>query len=830
MSSDASATYIVAGPTGPVGPQGPQGERGLQGEQGNRGATGSIGPRGNSGTVSVGTVTTLPATGTNQDTLATATVTDVGTSSSAAVLNFGIPGGIRGPKGDPGSFSANTMDPTIGPTFSVDGSNGNTFIAGTLDVSKNVSFFSDLDVSGNVDVSGNLTVDGSFTLSNGTDSDVNSGALVITGGLYVGKKIYGGRKLTVATEGIDVLSGDVTMSNGNLDVTGSTTLRGNTSITGTNKFTVGTGATDLSGTLTVEQDTTLKSGLDVKSGALNVDNTTGVTTIGNNLVTNGDVILGASSSNNITFKGDISSNIVPDVDATYKLGAPALGWDDLYLGTGGVINFGTSNVTITHSNGTLTLSGGSTIAAKTLSATSINSSGNITVPANSLVSFNGTVDTNEAIYGNGTNLILRSGGENFTFPNSKTSNYFLKTDAAGNLSWALPAGGSSSSSTNAKNFEVTNDTSDTEAFPVFVNGNTGFQEGKVDSGKLKYNAVTGTVTANTFSGNLALSNVTGLGTNVATFLATPSSANLKSAVTDETGSGALVFATSPTLVTPALGTPASGTLTNCTGLPISSGVHGLGTNVATFLATPSSANLKSAVTDETGSGALVFATSPTLVTPALGTPASGNLTNCTFPTLNQNTSGTAAKATALNTTSNGIVKTTSDNGTLSIGSLSSGDIPDNAANTSGTATQADKIEVTSSGTSDTEFPITFIGVSSPSTRYDELHKTNWLTFNPSVNSLTVPTIYTDGRYITSIRTGNIVNTWNGASHEPLGTGIGGTGQLTYTDGQLLIGNSSGNTLAKSTLTAGDGISITNEKKNKVLDFRLPEKAHEMKSE
>lgn len=52
-------------------------------------------------------------------------------------------------------------------------------------------------------------------------------------------------------------------------------------------------------------------------------------------------------------------------------------------------------------------------------------------------------------------------------------------------------------------------------------------------------------------------------------------------------------------------------------------------NVATFLGTPSSANLAAALTDETGSGAAVFATSPTLVTPALGTPASGDLSNCT---------------------------------------------------------------------------------------------------------------------------------------------------------------------------------------------------------
>lgn len=67
----------------------------------------------------------------------------------------------------------------------------------------------------------------------------------------------------------------------------------------------------------------------------------------------------------------------------------------------------------------------------------------------------------------------------------------------------------------------------------------------------------------------------------------------------------------------ALGTPSSGTLTSCTGLPVATGVSGLGSGVATFLATPSSANLASAVTGETGSGALVFGTSPTIATPVL---------------------------------------------------------------------------------------------------------------------------------------------------------------------------------------------------------------------
>jgi hypothetical protein len=252
------------------------------------------------------------------------------------------------------------------------------------------------------------------------------------------------------------------------------------------------------------------------------------------------------------------------------------------------------------------------------------------------------------------------------------------------------------------------------------------------------------VTLTNLEAAFTATNMLGYGTGVATFLGTPSSANLASAVTDETGSGSLVFGTSPTLVTPALGTPASGVMTNVTGTAagltagnvttnanltghvtsvgnaavlgsftiaqlstavsddtmagsastntftnktfdanatgnslsnvdvadLANGTDGelitwdasaapttvaagssgevltsngagaaptfqaagggdaLTSNPLSQFAATTSAQLAGVLNDETGSGAAVFATSPTLVTPALGTPASGTLTGC----------------------------------------------------------------------------------------------------------------------------------------------------------------------------------------------------------
>jgi hypothetical protein len=123
----------------------------------------------------------------------------------------------------------------------------------------------------------------------------------------------------------------------------------------------------------------------------------------------------------------------------------------------------------------------------------------------------------------------------------------------------------------------------------------------------------------------------------------------------------------------------TGTATSTTNIPNLTGdiiSNGTSASLGSFTSTA----LRIALTSSTGTGDAVFATSPTFATPALGTPASGTLTNCTFPTLNQNTTGTAggltgtpditvgvATASTLNVGTGGTVITTTTAGLVGIG-------------------------------------------------------------------------------------------------------------------------------------------------------------------
>ena len=147
-------------------------------------------------------------------------------------------------------------------------------------------------------------------------------------------------------------------------------------------------------------------------------------------------------------------------------------------------------------------------------------------------------------------------------------------------------------------------------------------------------------------------------------------ANGGTGVTTSTGTGSTVLSASPTFTgAPLAPTAANGTSTTqlattafvlnsigaisagvtsfsagTTGLTPSSGTSG----AVTLAGTLAVANGGTGGTTSTGSGAVVLETSPTLVTPLLGTPTSGNLANCTFPTLNQNTTGSAGSVATTN--------------------------------------------------------------------------------------------------------------------------------------------------------------------------------------
>jgi len=246
---------------------------------------------------------------------------------------------------------------TLTGTLNVDGA---TDIDSTLDVLNNTTLQADLSVGGNAQVTGTLNVDGTTTLD-GTTIDGNldlngsadistnasiGGTLGVTGATSLGSTlgVTGATTLssTLSAGASTLTSLGVTVDaavGGTLGVTGASTLTGATSVGSTLGV---TGATTLSSTLDVTgitnlNDTTQSTNL--TSGALIVDGGVGIAknlNVGGNIVANGsitangDLTLGDADTDNIVFQADIDSNIIPDDDDTFNLGATDRKWAKVY--------------------------------------------------------------------------------------------------------------------------------------------------------------------------------------------------------------------------------------------------------------------------------------------------------------------------------------------------------------------------------------------------------------------------------------------------------------------------------------------------------------------
>ena len=102
------------------------------------------------------------------------------------------------------------------------------------------------------------------------------------------------------------------------------------------------------------------SGSSVTTGSFGRLELAGNANIDGNITLGGSINIGDAAGDDIVLGGEIKSNIIPDADATYDLGSSSKGWNDLHLGSGGVINLDGGDVTLTHSSNLVTITGGTT--------------------------------------------------------------------------------------------------------------------------------------------------------------------------------------------------------------------------------------------------------------------------------------------------------------------------------------------------------------------------------------------------------------------------------------------------------------------------------------
>ena len=411
-------------------------------------------------------------------------------------------------------------------------------------------------------------------------------------------------------------------------------------------------------------------------GHLQVDGNASVdgnlTVTGTTTFNGGTLNLGNAATDNVVFGGEVDSNIIPDDDGSFDLGSSSKEWKDLFIdGTAHIDTLDVDenagiigNLTLTGNadfNGDLDVDGTTNLdvvdidgavdmASNLVIAGNIDANGNLDVDGTTdldttnvvgtltvtgdIAADNVTVNGNTVSTSSGNLTIDSTGGtvtvdDNLTVAGTVTFNTAL---ANSNLANSTVSFGGISLALGGTDATPAFDLTDATNYPTSSLSGTitnaqlagSIANDKMANATVSYGGVSLSLGGSDATPAFDLQDATGYPTSSLTGTITNtqlagSIANGK--LSNSTVSyGGVSLSLGGTDATPAFN------LADATGLPISSGVSGLASNVASFLGTPSSANLRSVLTDETGSGVAVFGTSPTIATPTLtGTTVAANL-------------------------------------------------------------------------------------------------------------------------------------------------------------------------------------------------------------
>ena len=454
------------------------------------------------------------------------------------------------------------------------------------------------------------------------------------------------------------VTGDLNVNGGDIVTTAATATLFNTTAT---TLTAGAAAT----TLTVGYGSTASSTTNISTGAVASPNTKTINIgTGSAASSTTNVNLGSANGGTVTVNKDlvVSGDLTVN-GTTTTVNSATLTIDDPNI----VLNSIASPTDILADGGGITLKGDSDHTLNWVNATDAwTSSEHFNIASGKAYYINGTSVLNATTLGSavvtsslttvgvigsgtwqGTAIAGQYGGTGVANTgktitlggNLTTSGAFTTTfTVTENTVATLPAGGTYNLISRGSTDTLTNKTLTTPIIAsILTNGGVATVTLPTATDTLVGRATTDTLTNKTLTSPI-ISSISNTGTIT---LPTATTTLVGRDTTDTLTNKTL---TSPTLTGPALGTPASGTLTSCTGLPVSTGISGLGTDIATFLATPgagiatflatpSSSNLAAAVTGETGTGALVFATTPTFTTSVVG-GASMDVFNTVSTTVN----------------------------------------------------------------------------------------------------------------------------------------------------------------------------------------------------